>query len=226
MEQANSQASSRTLGFVQKLGVCSVAVTFVTIAGLLVGYSLWLPLALIASAAPAFWVLLRYNRIYHRWWKGATPRVERGILMIWCLMNRTAAAEVRVNGLADYFRELYQDVRKDLREEHFGILRKQTVASFIAGLIALGATGAAMGWIVWRGMMGMARLEILGLFYQAFNQGQGLVRNVLNNLGNIYNDTLFLEHVFAFLDQPTARREPERPRRFRVRFAMAFASRT
>ena len=130
------------------------------------------------------------------------------------LFNRTAAAEVRVNGLADYFRDLYQDVRKDLREEHFGILRKQTVASFIAGMIALGATGSAMAWIVWRGMQGAATIGDLGLFYQAFNQGQGLVRSVLNNLGNIYNDTLFLEHVFAFLDQPTTMREPEEPRVF------------
>lgn len=215
MEQANSQASSRTLGVVQKLGsLLSSSITFVTIAGLLVGYSLWLPLALIASAAPAFWVLIRYNRIYHNWWKGATPRRRKGGYYDMVLMNRMAAAEVRVNGLADYFRELYQDVRKDLREEHFGILRKQTVASFIAGLIALGATGAAMGWIVWRGMMGAATIGDLGLFYQAFNQGQGLVRSVLNNLGNIYDDTLFLEHVFAFLDQPTSMREPEEPSAF------------
>jgi ATP-binding cassette subfamily B protein len=215
LSQANSQASSRTLGVVQKLGgLLSSTVTFVTIAGLLLGYSLWLPLALIASAAPAFWVLLRYNRIYHDWWKEATERRRKGGYFNTVLMSRTAAAEVRVNGLADYFRELYQDVRKDLREEHFGILRKQTLASFAAGCIALIATGSAMGWIVWRGMQGAATIGDLGLFYQAFNQGQGLVRNVLSNLGNIYNDTLFLEHVFAFLDQPTQRRAPAQPQSF------------
>lgn len=220
LEQANSQASSRTLGLLQNIGsLASSAVTFVTIAALLLQYSLWLPLVLIASTAPAFWVLLHYNRVYHRWWEDTTPDRRRVKYYDLMLTKQEAAAEVRLNNLGDHFRSMYQRIRRRLRGERLAILRKQTVARFIAGVIALLSTGGAMAWIAWRAFLGLARLGDIALFYQAFNQGQGIVRQVLNNLGQIYTNTLFLEHFFALLDHPLRRAEPATPKGFPERLA-------
>ena len=220
LEQANSQASSRTLGLLQNIGsLLSSTVTFVTIAALLLQYSFWLPLVLVASTAPAFWVLLRYNRIYHRWWEETTPDRRRAKYYDLMLTKQEAAAEVRLNNLGDHFRTLYQGVRKRLRGERLGLLRKQTVARFFAGIVALLSTGGAMAWIAWRAFLGQARLGDMALFYQAFNQGQGIVRQVLNNLGQIYTNTLFLEHFFALLDHPLSRDKPASPEPFPTRLS-------
>jgi len=220
LEQANSQASSRTLGLLQNIGsLMSSAVTFVTISALLVQYSVWLPLVLVASTAPAFWVLLRYNRIYHRWWEETTPDRRRAKYYDLMLTKQEAAAEVRLNNLGDHFRTLYQSVRRRLRGERLDLLRNQTIAQFFAGVVALLSVGGAMAWIAWRAFLGQARLGDMALFYQAFNQGQGIVRQVLNNLGQIYTNTLFLEHFFALLDHPLRRDGPDEPEPFPARLS-------
>ena len=160
LEQANSQASSRTLGLLQNIGsLMSSAVTFITISALLLQYSYWLPLVLVASTAPAFWVLLRYNRIYHRWWEDTTADRRRAKYYDLMLTKQEAAAEVRLNNLGDHFRTLYQSVRKRLRGERLDLLRKQTIARFVAGIIALLSTGGAMAWIAWKAFLGQARLR-------------------------------------------------------------------
>jgi ATP-binding cassette subfamily B protein len=64
-------------------------------------------------------------------------------------------------------------------------------------------SGATMAWMFWRTLQGSATLGDLALFYQAFQRGQGLLRSLLENLGNIYANTLFLGNLFEFLHLPS-----------------------
>ena len=57
-----------------------------------------------------------------------------------------------------------------------------------------------MVWIVCEPGSGRVTLGDLALFYQAFNQGQGLLRSLLSNAGQVYENVLFLGNLFEFLD--------------------------
>jgi ATP-binding cassette subfamily B protein len=61
-------------------------------------------------------------------------------------------------------------------------------------------SGAAIGWILWRGLQGRASLGDLALFYHALSRGQTLMYSLLGSLAQIYNNTLFLGDLFAFLN--------------------------
>jgi len=65
--------------------------------------------------------------------------------------------------------------------------------------MALAVTGGALGWMAWRAFHGWATLGDVALLYQAFNQGQQLVRTLLQNAGQVYANTLFLGNLFDFL---------------------------
>jgi len=54
--------------------------------------------------------------------------------------------------------------------------------------------------MVWQVLQQRATLGDLALFYQAFNQGQGLLRSLLENAGQIYANSFFLGNLFEFLD--------------------------
>jgi ATP-binding cassette subfamily B protein len=56
-----------------------------------------------------------------------------------------------------------------------------------------------MLWMVWRTVQGLLTLGDLAFFYQAFNQGQSLMRSLLGNVGQIYANSLFLGNLFEFL---------------------------
>ena len=215
LEQVNSQANGRVLQLLQNIGgLLQAAVTLVSISALLLQYSVWIPLILVASTLPAFFVVVRHNKKYHGWWEGATPRRRLAQYFDLMLTLDAAAAEVRINGTGSFFRESYLRLRTALREERLRLLRNQVLARLFATFLGLLATGAALAWVVLRAVRGLATLGDLALFYQAFNQGQALVGGLLQNVGQIYTNTLFLEHLFTFLDLENGISDPDTPQAF------------
>jgi ATP-binding cassette subfamily B protein len=69
-----------------------------------------------------------------------------------------------------------------------------------------------MVWMVWRAFMGQLTLGDLALFYQAFTQGQGLLRSLLGNVGRIYENILFLGNLFEFLETQPQIVDPPHPK--------------
>jgi ATP-binding cassette subfamily B protein len=63
----------------------------------------------------------------------------------------------------------------------------------------------------WRALQGSATLGDLTLFYQAFQRGQGLLRTLLENVGQIYANTLFLGNLFEFLQLSSQMKDPPHP---------------
>ena len=52
---------------------------------------------------------------------------------------------------------------------------------------------------MWQAMLGLASLGDVALLYQAFYQGQRMMRSLLTNTGEIYRNVRFLENLFEFL---------------------------
>ena len=77
--------------------------------------------------------------------------------------------------------------------------QRWALAELAAGSFGLLITGAAMLWMVWKATRGLVSLGDLTLFYQAFNQGQRLMRSLLENVGQLYSNILFLGNLFEFL---------------------------
>ena len=74
-------------------------------------------------------------------------------------------------------------------------------------------TGVALAWMAYRTMQGLITLGELALFYQAFHQGQRLMRSLLQNVGQVYSNILFLSHLFEFLDLEPRIIDPLQPRK-------------
>jgi ATP-binding cassette subfamily B protein len=213
MSRANGQASSRSLSMLRNMGgLLENVVTLIGIAGLLVPYGLWIPLVLLVSTLPALGVVVRHNRLRYDWWEETTEDRRWANYYDRMLTLRLTAAEVRLFALADHFKDAYQELRRDLRNGRLRLLRNQAVARLGAGFFALLATGATMGWMLWRAMRGLASLGDLALFWRAFQQGQGLMRTLLSSAGQLYADTLFLKHLFTFLELEPAVQPPDDPK--------------
>ncbi len=212
LEQANSQASTRVLQLTRDGGsFIQATIGFLSLGFVLIQYGWVIPAILLVGALPAFLVLVRYNKIYHVWWKESTARRRLAQYYDVMLTIDAGAAEVRMNRLGHFFLTQYQKVRQALRIEQLAILRRQLAGRFLATLFALVATGAAMGWVALAALRGEATIGDLALFYTAFNQGQSMLGSVLSSVGQLYTNTLFLEHVFDFLNHENEIRDPEEP---------------
>ncbi len=212
MIRANSEASRRSLSILENMGsMLASTATLVGVAALLVAYSWWLPLVLVVSTLPALGIVMHHHRLHHDWWKKTT--VERR----WyeyhdrVLTFAQTAAELRLLDLKGYFQQRYQDRRATLRRGRLRLLRRQNISQLWAGVLALAVSSAAIVWVMLRALRGLASIGDLALFYQAFNQGQGLMRTLLNSVGQLYADALFLEHLFAFLSIKPEVHDPAEP---------------
>jgi ATP-binding cassette subfamily B protein len=56
-----------------------------------------------------------------------------------------------------------------------------------------------LAWMVWQALAGRFSLGSLAMFYQAFTQGQRLMASLLENLSQIYLNSLFLGNFFGFM---------------------------
>lgn len=212
LQEANAQAGGRTVGVLRNLGaLLQNALSFASIAVVLATYSLWLPLVLFVGTVPAVYVVVRHNRKHHAWWKETTRDRRWAQYLDILFMEPRFAAEMRLYDLGAHFQEEYRRTRDRLRTERLRLLRNQSLAGIGAMLQGLLVTGGVMAWMGWQALRGLATLGDIAAFYQAINQGQALMRSLLNGAGQLYTDTLFLEHLFSFLEIEPQLREPEEP---------------
>lgn len=211
LHRARDEASERPIELLESLG--GLAQSAVTMSGMLVillPFGLWVPLALVLSVLPAFYVVFRTNQRYHAWWSETTTERRRTYYDEYMLTDGTTAAELRLFGLGPHFAARFQALQAALLAQRRSLLARQGVAQALSALAAAVAGFGAMAWVIWRAMQGAFSLGEVALFYQAFDRGQGLARTMLSGLGQIYASSLFLSNLFAFLDlRPTIVDPPE-----------------
>ncbi len=200
LHRARREATYRPVALLESLGsLLQNSITLVAMLLVLVPYGLWLPLALAASTLPAFYVVLHFTLRQYRFQMRTTADERRSWYYDWLLTARESAAELRLFALGEHFQQTFQGLRQRLRGERLALVRSQAGAELAAGMAGLLTTAAAMAWMVWQALQGAASLGDLALVYSAFSQGQGLMRALLENVGQIYASSLFLEDLFEFL---------------------------
>ena len=201
LERAREGAGGRSLALLENTGsLLQNSITLFAVAALLLPYGIWLPLILLASAFPAFFIALQQNLRQYQWSQRTTTDRRRLQYYDLLLTNSWAAAELRLFQYGSYFQLAYQRVRQRLRKEQMKLMRAQSFSRLAAGLLALLVMGIVLTWMGRQVLLGVVTLGDLALFYQAFNQGQGIVRTLLDNLGQIYKNSLFISNLFEFLE--------------------------
>ncbi len=213
LHRARSEAGSRCPALLESAGsLAQNGVTLLAMGAVLLPYGVWLPLALLVATLPALVVVMKNNHAYHRWWEStATDRrwVQYYDLL---LTNSASAAELRLFGLGRFFTRAYQELRQRLRSERLRLIKGQAASRLGTGAFALLISAIAMTWMISRVLLGVFTLGDLALAYQAYTRGQGLLRTLLRNVGQIYANSLFLRNLYEFLDLKPQVRDPERSR--------------
>ena len=211
LHRARSEARNRPAGLTAQIGsLLQNSITFAAMGAVLIRFGLWLPLVLLISALPAFYVFLQHTLKLHTWQRKKTVEERRLWYHDWLLTSSETAAEIRLFELGGHFREKFDKLKEKLRKERLKLALNQRISELLASLIALILTALAFLWIIWRTIGGTGTLGDLALFYQAFNQGQSLARTFLQDAGNLYANSLFIGNLFEFLElEPEIKDSPD-----------------
>jgi ATP-binding cassette subfamily B protein len=180
-------------------GMLQHLLTLASMLVVLARFGVGVPILLVASTAPAVLALTRYMVREYAWRLRALPEERRAIYFDYILTGADAAAEVRLYGLGPHFQAIFRALRGTLRRERLQLARDEGLTGLAAGMLGLAVTGGMLAWMVWQALAGRFSLGSLAMFYQAFSQGQKLMASLLENLGQIYLNSLFLGNFFGFL---------------------------
>ena len=200
LERAREKASDRSLALLENIGsLLQQSITLLAIVAILLPYGLLLPIGLVVSAVPAFYILIHLNKIQYKWSRRTTTTRRRLSYYDMLLTSSTTAAEIRLFDFANYFQSSYQNLRRRLRTEKLQLLKQQTIGRLVGVILILSVTGGALVLMGRQVLLGILTLGDLALFFQAFNRAQSIVKSILSNLGKIYRHSLFASNLFEFL---------------------------
>jgi len=212
LHRARTDAIYRPEMLLESLGsLAQSLVTLLAIGVVIVTFGWWLPVALVVSALPALLVISYWTLRQFDWRKRVTEDERRVWYYDWLLTSSESAAEIRLFDLGGHFQSGWRLLRTRLRNEKLRLARNRSLAEFGAATVALLVTIGALAWMVWQAVHGAITLGALALFYQALNQGQQLMRSLLDHTSQLYSSSLFLGNLFEFLALKPAVTDPVNP---------------
>ena len=182
------------------LRACSSSIA--SFAALLVSFS---PLAvglLALTALPAFFVETRFANLGFRLftWKSPERRMQNYLELV--VSREDYAKEVQLLGLGPMLVSRYDRIFRDVFAEETNLIVRRGTWGY---LVSLGSTAALYGTYAWIAMAAMAQAITLGqmtMYLSVFRQGQTAFSGVLRDLGGMYEDNLYLDNLYQFLQTP------------------------
>jgi ATP-binding cassette subfamily B protein len=210
--RAQVDAKNMPQQLLDNLGMLSQSIiTLAAMAGILCSFGILLPVLLFIGTIPVVLVMGYYSRKMNKWRKERTPDFRMSGYYDSMITYRSAVAEIRLFGLGGHFRQSYQNLRSVLRNEKIALTRQQALAEFGAQLFGMLVIAAATGWILIKASQGRTTLGDVAMLFQAFNQGQSLMRNVLGNVGTIYRNSMFVDDLLTFFRMEPEIKDPLNP---------------
>jgi len=200
MQNARREASSRPLSLVMQVyAVGQSALTLAALSGLLLRLSPVSVIVILAASVPAFLAEARLSSDSFRMWTWRAPEGRRLNYLEWILTRDSHVKEVKLFDLGPLVLGRYRALFRKFFDED----RRLAVRRLRAGL-AFGALSLLAFYGMYALMAGRAtRAEItlgdLTLYIAVFRQGQGAIQAILQAVGAMYEDALFMSNLFDYL---------------------------
>ena len=176
------------------------AITLISFAALMLRFSPWLVLILLATSIPSFIAETRFSEQGFRLLTRRAPETRQINYLARLLTEDTAAKEIKLFNLGDKLLARYTDLFAKFFAEDKSLAVRRAAVGFGLGLIATLGFYGSYAWIVWRAVQGQISLGDMTLYLTIFRQGQATFQSILAGLGNIYENNLFMANYLDFLE--------------------------
>jgi ATP-binding cassette subfamily B protein/ATP-binding cassette subfamily C protein len=209
MQNARREASSRPLSLVmQAFAIAQNTVTLVALSGLLLRLSPVSVLVVLAASVPAFLAEARLSADSFRLWTWRAPEGRRLNYLEWILTRDSHVKEVKLFGLGPLVLGRYRALFRKFFEEDRRLALRRVRAGVAFGALSLAAFYGMYVLMAGRAARAEITLGDLTLYIAVFRQGQGAIQAVLQAVGSLYEDALFMSNLFDYLAIPTGGESP------------------
>ncbi len=212
LHRAQQEAPYRPTRIVNSLiQVGQSGLSLLGIAGLLVSFDLWIGVVLVVAALPSAIARFAYSRKLYKLTEQQTETERRSWYYHWMLTDSAHAKEVRLFELGPLFQSRFRELRRTLREERLGLVRRRAISDFVTQSVASLAIFGTLALVALRAVQGAITVGDLLVYYLGFQNGLGFLQSVLRGLAGLYEDELFLSHFYEFAGLAPRVRAPAHP---------------
>jgi ATP-binding cassette, subfamily B, bacterial len=210
--RAQNEATYRPTRIVQSLmQLCQSVVSLLALAGLLLYLHWGVAVVLFVAVLPSIVFKIHYADRLYAWQLRRTKTERRAWDYHRMLIDAHHAKEIRLFDLSSVFRQRHRDLRGTLRHEKLQLAKGRAAFDLIAQAGAVFSLFGMLGFIGWRTIQGAMTMGDMVMYYQAFQRAQSSLQEIMGGIAGLYEDSLFLNHFYDFLDLKPQVAEPANP---------------
>ncbi len=201
--RARREASVRPLSLVMRsFGLAQNLVSLVSFGALLLGYSPWAVLILLAAGVPGFIAETKFSsdafRLFR--WRSSEKRMQDYLEAV--IARDDHAKEVKLFGLGPRLLGRYKSIFQRLYGEDRRLALQRDAWGFGLGLVATATLYCAYAWVALSAVRGQISVGQMTLYLVLFRQGQVAVTAALSAVSGLYEDNLYLSTLYEYLETP------------------------
>jgi len=202
LTRARREASSRPLSLVRRsFGLVQNGISLVTYGALLLAFSPWAVLVLAVAAVPAFIAETKFAGEAFRLFRWRSPETRRQMYLETVLAREDFAKEVKLFGLGGELVRRYRAIFATLYDEDRDLTLRRGFWGFLLGLLSSVALYGAYAWVTLAAVARTITLGDMTMYLMVFRQGQSAFSAILQSIGGMYEDNLYLSNLYEFLEQ-------------------------
>jgi ATP-binding cassette subfamily B protein len=203
MTRARREASTRPLSLVTRTyGLGQNAIMLVSYGALLARFSPWALAVLLLAGLPAFVAEAKFSGDAFRLFRWRSPETRMQAYLETVLAREDHAKEVKLYRLGPRLLGRYRDIFHTLYEADRALAIRRDAWGFVLGMIATATLYAAYAWIAVSTVRRAITLGQMTMYFLAFRQGQSAVSAMLQAVGGMYEDNLYLSTLYEYLETP------------------------
>jgi len=209
LERARVQATDR-LAMIQQMGrLIQQSVTAIAFSAVLIKYSPFLLLLLVAGILPAFlgeshFAFLTYAKNFRQ-----TPLRRQMDYLRQVGGSKDAAKELKLFNLSDYLTQRFSALSQTIYEQNVALNRRRLFWGGVLAIIGQLGYYAAYAYSVWRTVQGQYTVGDLTLITMAIMQAMGNIQQAFSTASGVADQALFLTDLLAFFAmKPTIQSKP------------------
>jgi ATP-binding cassette subfamily B protein len=200
LERARVQATDR-LAMIQQMGrLIQQSVTAIAFSAVLIRYSPFLLLLLVAGVIPAFlgeshFAFLTYAKNFRQ-----TPMRRRMDYLRQVGGSKEAAKELKLFNLSDYLTRRFTGLSHSIYEENVALNRRRLFWGGLLGLLGQIGYYGAYGFSIYRTIQGRYSIGDLTLITTAIMQAMSNIQQAFSTASGVADQALFLTDLIAFFE--------------------------
>jgi len=191
--------------------VVQSTISLCTVGGAILLFSPLVALLLAGAALPAAFVRLINSRQLYALQVRQTEAARRTGYYNSLITEAWYAREIRQFGLGDLFRQRYRGLQYSLRDARLALSRSRATGDVLTQGIVTVAIFGAFAIIAIKAIEGTLSVGDLVMFFMGFQLCIGYIQAIFTGMNALYEDHLFLRHLFSFFDLKPRIAAPEHP---------------